>query len=52
MAAIHYIDAAKGYVFNVGGGIENSQLLLELLVLLEQIANVNNFNKIPVRASD
>lgn len=53
MAAVHHIDVAKGQVFNVGGGIENSLSLLELFALLERIANIKlNYIKIPVRESD
>lgn len=53
MAAINYIDSAKGQAFNVGGGIENSLSLLELFALLEQIASVKlSYTKLPVRESD
>jgi CDP-paratose 2-epimerase len=53
MAAVHHIDSAKGQAFNVGGGIENSLSLLQLLALLEQITNAKlNYNKLPVRESD
>lgn len=53
MAAVEHIDRAKGQAFNVGGGIENSLSLLELFVLLEQIANVKlSYTKLPVRESD
>lgn len=53
MAAVHHIDSAKGQVFNVGGGIENSLSLLELIALLEEIVNVKLiYAKLPVRDSD
>jgi CDP-paratose 2-epimerase len=53
MAAVEYIDRAKGQALNVGGGIENSLSLLELFALLEQKANVKlNYTKLPVRESD
>lgn len=53
MAAVIHIESAKGEVFNVGGGIENSLSLLELFALLEQITNVKlNYKKLPVRESD
>jgi CDP-paratose 2-epimerase len=53
LAAIHHIDQAKGQAFNIGGGAANSLSLLELFVLLEQIANVKlNYIKLPVRESD
>jgi CDP-paratose 2-epimerase len=53
MAAVKYIDSAKGQAFNVGGGIENSLSLLELFALLEQITSVKlSYTKLPVRESD
>lgn len=53
LAAITYIDSAKGQAFNVGGGIENSLSLLELFALLEQITGVKlNYAQLPVRESD
>lgn len=53
MAAVVNIDKAKGQVFNVGGGIDNSLSLLEIFALLEKITNVKlNYIKLPVRESD
>jgi len=53
MAAVGNIDKAKGHAFNIGGGIENSLSLLELLSLLEKISNVKlNYTNLPVRESD
>jgi CDP-paratose 2-epimerase len=53
MAAVEHIDRAKGQAFNVGGGIDNSLSLLELLTLLEQIANVKlHYTQLPARESD
>lgn len=53
MAAVNHADSAKGQVFNVGGGIENSLSLLELFTLLERVTDVKlNFTKLPVRQSD
>jgi CDP-paratose 2-epimerase len=53
MAAIKNIRQAKGHVFNIGGGIENSLSLLELFILLEQITSVKlEYTKLPVRESD
>jgi CDP-paratose 2-epimerase len=53
MAAVNYIDKAKGQAFNVGGGFENSLSLLELFILLEKISGVNlNYTKLPTRESD
>lgn len=52
-AAVRNIDKAKGQVFNVGGGIENSLSLLELFDLLEAIVGVRlNYEQLPVRESD
>ena len=53
LSAVNHIDSARGQAFNVGGGIENSLSLLELLELLEHVADVKlNYTKIPVRESD
>jgi CDP-paratose 2-epimerase len=47
------IDKAKGRVFNIGGGIENSLSLLELLSFLEELLDVKlNYIKLPPRVSD
>lgn len=47
------IEKAKGQAFNIGGGIENSLSLLELLELLEKIVGVKmNYTKLPPRESD
>lgn len=48
-----HIDKAKGQVFNIGGGMENSLSLLELFELLEKELNVKlNYTKLPPRESD
>jgi len=48
-----YIDKAKGQVFNIGGGMENSLSLIELLNMLEEKLDVNlNYIKLPPRESD
>jgi CDP-paratose 2-epimerase len=53
MAAVTHIDKAKGQAFNVGGGIKNSLSLLELIAILEKIANVTlSYTKLQVRESD
>jgi CDP-paratose 2-epimerase len=53
MAAIKNIDNAKGYAFNIGGGIDNSLSLLELFTMLEDMLNINlRYIHIPVRESD
>lgn len=50
---INNIEKVKGHAFNIGGGIENSLSILELLSLLEKLLNVNlKHTKIPVRKSD
>lgn len=52
-SAVEKIDAIKGEVFNIGGGIDNSLSLLELFDILEQELNVKlNYKKIPPRESD
>lgn len=52
-AALSNIDKAKGQVFNIGGGIENSLSLLELFELLESIVGVRlYYDQLPVRESD
>lgn len=52
-AAIDRIDVAHGQAFNIGGGMGNSLSLLELFVMLEEIAGTKlNFIKLPPRESD
>ena len=52
-AALTNIEAAKGQVFNIGGGAVNSLSLLELLLMLEDIVQVElSYTKLPVRESD
>ena len=52
-AAIERIDAAHGQAFNIGGGMENSLSLLELFVMLEEVASTKlNFIKLSPRESD
>ena len=47
------IDKAKGQVFNVGGGIENSLSLIEFFNILEKELDIKiNYKKIPWRKSD
>lgn len=51
--AVENIDKAKGQVFNIGGGIENSISLLELFQFLEDELDVKlYYRKLPWRASD
>lgn len=53
MAAVHYIEQAKGQAFNIGGGIENSLSLLELFSLLESLLDIKlEYTSLPVRESD
>lgn len=53
MSAVNNIAKAKGQVFNVGGGVDNSLSLLELFGLLNEINDVELlYTKLPVRESD
>ena len=50
---VKYIKRAKGEVFNIGGGMENSLSLLELFELLERELNIKmSFEKLSWRTSD
>lgn len=50
---IENIEKAKGKVFNVGGGVDNSLSLLELFSLLENILSIKmDYNELPWRESD
>ncbi len=52
-AALENIEAARGEVFNIGGGRENSLSLLELLSLLEELTGAKlGFTRLPPRRSD
>jgi CDP-paratose 2-epimerase len=51
--AYEHIGAARGQAFNVGGGIENSMSILELLNFLENRLSIKlNYSHIPWRQSD
>jgi CDP-paratose 2-epimerase len=53
VAASQYIDRARGQAFNIGGGIENSMSLLELLRYLEKRLDLKlNYTHLPWRQSD
>ena len=53
LAAIMNIEKARGQVFNIGGGVDNSLSLLELFDLLNDRLNVGlSYLKLPVRESD
>lgn len=52
-SALQNIDTARGQVFNVGGGIDNSLSLLELFDLLEVVCQCEmRYKKLPPRESD
>lgn len=51
--ALDHVEQAKGQVFNIGGGLENSLSLLELFQILESIASVRlHYDKLAPRSSD
>lgn len=53
LAALNNIESAKGHVFNIGGGRENSLSLLELFSLLEKKLGVQMcYKRETVRKSD
>jgi CDP-paratose 2-epimerase len=53
VAAFQNIHAARGHAFNIGGGIENSMSLLELLQYLEKRFEIQlNYTHLPWRQSD
>jgi CDP-paratose 2-epimerase len=53
LAAYEYIAAARGQAFNIGGGMENSLSLLELLRTLEQRLDLKlRYTHLPWRQSD
>jgi CDP-paratose 2-epimerase len=53
LAALTHMDRARGQAFNIGGGVDNSLSLLELLAMLERIAgSALAYTRLPVRESD
>jgi CDP-paratose 2-epimerase len=53
VAAYEHIAAARGQAFNIGGGMENSMSLLELLHYLEDRLDLKlNYTHLPWRHSD
>jgi len=53
VSAFEHIDTARGQAFNIGGGIENSMSLLELLLFLEKRLGIKlNYKHLPWRQSD
>jgi CDP-paratose 2-epimerase len=53
VSAYENIEKARGEAFNIGGGIENSMSLLELLLFLEKRLDLKlNYTHLPWRQSD
>jgi CDP-paratose 2-epimerase len=53
ISAYEHIDAARGQAFNIGGGMENSMSLLELLLHLEKRLGIKlKYMHLPWRQSD
>ena len=53
VSAYEHIAEARGQAFNIGGGIENSMSLLELLLFLEKRLGIKlNYTNLPWRQSD
>jgi CDP-paratose 2-epimerase len=53
VAAYEHIGAARGHAFNIGGGMENSMSLLELLQFLERRLDLKlRYTHLPWRQSD
>ncbi len=53
VAAYEHIEAARGQAFNIGGGMENSMSLLELLLHLEKRLGIKlKYKHLPWRQSD
>jgi CDP-paratose 2-epimerase len=53
VAAFEQIESGRGQAFNIGGGIENSMSLLELLLFLEKRLGIKlNYTHLPWRQSD
>lgn len=53
VAAYEHIAEARGQAFNIGGGIENSMSLLELLTFLEKRLEIKlDYTTLPWRQSD
>jgi len=53
LAAHRNVAAARGQVFNIGGGVANSMSLLELFAHLEAVTGVKlNPRELPLRAND
>jgi len=53
VSAFEHIEAARGQAFNIGGGIENSMSLLELLLFLQKRLGITlKYEHLPWRQSD
>jgi len=53
LAAWEHIENARGQAFNIGGGVDNSMSLLELLLHLEDRLSIKlNYKNLPWRSND
>ena len=53
VSAFEHIEAARGQAFNIGGGMENSMSLLELLLFLQKRLGITlKYEHLPWRQSD
>jgi CDP-paratose 2-epimerase len=53
VSAYQHIGEARGQAFNIGGGMENSMSLVELLLFLQQRLDIQlNYTHLPWRQSD
>jgi CDP-paratose 2-epimerase len=53
ISAFEHMSEARGQAFNIGGGLENSMSLLELLIFLEERLDIKlNYTHLPWRQSD
>jgi len=53
VSAFEHIESARGQAFNIGGGLNNSMSLLELLLFLQERLNIKlNYTHLPWRQSD
>lgn len=49
----NHIETARGHIYNIGGGVENSLSLLELFSILEEKLAIRlEYTKLPFRQSD
>jgi CDP-paratose 2-epimerase len=53
VSAYKHIDEARGHAFNIGGGLENSMSILELLLFLQERLDIRvKYDFLPWRHSD